>query len=169
MSNQSQTLENFVRKILSCLDETDSSKLHHFYQFFNPNNCKIIFNSQPFGQPMNFLQTWQTRVVCTQHNLTLIDYHLIPGVGSLVCNINCKVRFDESGKDKAGQDSIIRDSASSSISNNTSRNRHIWGTYFGVSIQLIIDERIFNNDLNGIITGFNYNMVYNPDDSLITI
>lgn len=76
-------------------------------QLFNPNNCRIILNATPFAQAAIFLQMWQTQVVQTQHALTGIDYHVIPGSGTLICNVNCKVRFDESGKDKMGQDATV--------------------------------------------------------------
>ena len=87
----------------------------------------------------------------------------------LICNVNCKVRFDESGKDKMGQEATIPINGVPSTANTNPKHRPLWGSYFGVSLQLVVDERIFSNDFNGTISGFNYNMVYKPDNSLIDI
>lgn len=169
VNNQSHILETFVKKILANLDEIDPQKLAQFLQLFNPTHCKIILNSAPFPQPTNFLEVWQSSVVQTQHVLTSADYHIIPGTGTLICNVNCKVRFDESGKDKMGQEATIPINGVPSTANTNPKHRPLWGSYFGVSLQLVVDERIFSNDFNGTISGFNYNMVYKPDNSLIDI
>ncbi|CCF59371.1 hypothetical protein KAFR_0G03390 [Kazachstania africana CBS 2517] len=169
-TQQPHITETFVQKILAHLDNTDINKLNDFLSLFKPGGAsKIIFNSQPFNDPMVFLTMWQQQVVTTQHSLTSIDYHVIPGSGTLICNVNAKVRFDESGRDKAGQDSIIRDNTTMTTSNNQSNRRNLWGPYFGISLQLIIDDRIYRNDFNGVIGCFNYNMVYKPEDTLIKI
>lgn len=167
-SNHSQITELFVKKILAHLDDTDPQKLNQFLTLFNPNNGKIIFNAAPFANLSLFLQTWQTQVVQTQHALTAIDYHVIPGSQTLICNVNCKVRFDESGRDKMGLDATVQQNQQQQ-NRNRPASRPLWGTYFGVSLQLVIDERIFANDMNGVVSAFNYNMVYKPDDSLMRI
>ncbi|BAO40554.1 mRNA transport regulator MTR2 [Kluyveromyces marxianus] len=175
MNHQSQIVETFVKKVLAHLDEPDPAKLQQFLQLFNPQQCKIIFNSQPFGQAVQFLQAWQTQVVLTQHLVTAVDFHVIPGTGTLVCNVNCKVRFDESGKDKSGQDSTIPDAQGSTARpgsgsvNSATRARPIWGTYYGVSLQLVLEDRMFNNDMNGVISSMNYTIVFKPSDSLMNI
>lgn len=164
-SHQPEILQLFIKKILAHLDETDPSKLNSFLQLFNGTNCKIIFNATPFAQPMQFLQMWQEGVVQTQHALNSVDFQVIPGSGTMVVNINSKVRFDESGRDKMGQDSLLDKGAPAS----SGRGRPIYGSYFGVSMQLVIDDRIFRNDFNGVISCFNYNMVYRPEDSLMRV
>ncbi|QEU62194.1 Mtr2 [Kluyveromyces lactis] len=178
MNRQPQIVETFVKKVLAHLDEPDPAKLEQFLQLFNPHQCKIIFNSQPFGQAVQFLQAWQTGVVLTQHVITAVDFHVIPGTGTLLCNVNCKVRFDESGKDKNGQDSTVpandQDSQSrpgqgSINSRSLDKPRPIWGTYYGVSLQLVLEDRIFANDLNGVISSMNYTIVFKPSDSLMSI
>lgn len=171
-NNRSQITELFVKKILAHLDDVDPQKLNLFLNLFNTNNCKIIFNASPFVQPTAFLQMWQTEMIQSQHALTAVDYHVIPGSQTLICNVNCKVRFDESGKNKLGQDANIpvgQPNPNASKLNNRPNSRPLWGSYFGVSLQLIVDERIFRNDMNGVISGFNYNMVYKPEDSLLKI
>lgn len=175
-ANQAQIASTFTKKILAHLDDPDPNKMAQFVQLFNPNNCRIILNATPFAQAAIFLQMWQTQVVQTQHALTGIDYHVIPGSGTLICNVNCKVRFDESGKDKMGQDATVpvqpinaSGNGNGNRLNDMNKARPLWGPYFGLSLQLIIDDRIFRNDFSGVISGFNYNMVYKPDDSLLRI
>ncbi|EDO16117.1 hypothetical protein Kpol_1001p29 [Vanderwaltozyma polyspora DSM 70294] len=165
--NQSSILQTFVKKVLAHLDENNPQALNGFLTLFNGSgNCKIIMNATPIAQPMMFLQMWQEQVVQSQHNLTSMDYHIIPGSGSIICNIGCKVRFDESGRDKRGQDAIVTNTG---MPNTNVNARPVWGSYHGVSIQVIVDDRVLRNDLNGVISGFNYNMVYKPEDSLISI
>ena len=127
---------------------------------------------------------WQQQVVSTQHSLTSLDYHVIPGSGTLLRNVNARVRFDESGRDKQGQDALVvgagaggRSGPGSGGSNVSNRSgsagsgsrRPLWGSYFGVSLQLVIDDRIYRNDFNGVITGFNYKIVFKPEDSLMVV
>lgn len=169
-NQQGAITETFIKKILAHLDNTDVNKLQEFLQLFaQPPNAKIIYNSVPFPDAMQFLTLWQQQVVATQHTLTSLDYHVIPGSGTLICNINGKVRFDESGKDKMGQDSIIRQGNQNGPNNNISNSnrRHIWGPYFGISLQLVLADSIYSNQFQGVIQTFNYTVVYKPEDSLM--
>lgn len=168
-NQQGAITETFIKKILAHLDNTDVNKLQEFLNLFaQPPLTKIIYNSTPFADATQFLTLWQQQVVATQHTLTSVDYHIIPGSGTLICNINGKVRFDESGKDKNGQDSIIRQDTNnqSNNSNNASR-RYIWGPYFGISLQLVLADTIYTNQFQGVIQTFNYTVVYKPQDSLM--
>ncbi|KAL3229552.1 mRNA transport regulator MTR2 [Nakaseomyces bracarensis] len=170
--NQFQLIDLFVKKVLAHLDETNQNKLVEFLQLFqSPKTTpqattasKIIFDSMPFADPTIFLTMWSQQVVQTQHVLSALDYHVIPTGASntILCNVNCKVRFDESGRNKLGQDSVLENSS-------TMNNRPQWGSYFGVSLQICLEDRIFRNDFNGVITSLNYKIVYKPDDSLIKI
>lgn len=173
-SNQQGAItEIFIKKILAHLDNTDVNKLQEFLQLFaQPPNAKIIYNSAPFSDAMQFLTLWQQQMVATQHTLTSLDYHVIPGSGTLICNINGKVRFDESGRDKMGQDSIIRQGNQNSPNSNSNigssgNRRHIWGPYFGISLQLVLADSIYSNQFLGVIQTFNYTVVYKPEDSLM--
>ncbi|AQZ18299.1 MTR2 (YKL186C) [Zygosaccharomyces parabailii] len=177
-NSRSQIAELFVKKVLTHLDDTDPSKLHQFLGLFNPNGCKVIINATPFAQPTLFLEQWETGVTQTQHALTAVDYHVIPGSNSVVFNVNCKVRFDEGGRDRAGQDASIQQQPQHSQQqpqhsqqprNALNRTRPLWGSYFGVSLQMVVEERVLSNDTSGTILAFNYNMVYKPDDSLMKI
>lgn len=167
-SSRSQVAELFVKRILTHLDDTDPLKLNDFLSIFNPNGCKVIINATPFAQPALFLEQWETGVTQTQHALTAVDYHVIPGSNTVVFNVNCKVRFDEGGRDRVGQDASIQQTPQQPR-NALNRTRPLWGSYFGVSLQLVTEERVLNNDSNGVILTFNYNMVYKPDDSLMNI
>ncbi|KAH3899974.1 related to mRNA transport regulator MTR2 [Saccharomycodes ludwigii] len=174
-NDQSGFIELFVKKILLHLDETDQSKLNDFYLLFDHTspNTKIIFNSQPFdnNHVIEFIKMWNTSIVTTQHVLTSLDYHIIPGLGFIICNVNGKVRFDESGNDRLGNNSVITTAQqpinNSLTSTTTVKKRPLWGPYFGVSLQIMLQERILNNDLNNVISGFNYSIVYQPKDSLL--
>ncbi|AMD19958.1 HCL193Cp [Eremothecium sinecaudum] len=177
-TNESQVIENFIKKLLAHLDECNVDKLQLFPTLFDQHSCKIIVNSQPFAQPAAFIQTWLQQVVATQHSITSIDFHTIPGTNTVICNVNCKVRFEESGRDRSGADSAILVSSSTPSSRNNmhskgslpSRNQRIWGSYYGVSIQIVLHANIFtDNPPAGVIAGLNYNFVYKPEDSLITI
>lgn len=168
--NQTQTIEAFVRKILSFLDETDSGKIQAFLQLFAPD-AKSVFNSQPFAQPTAFLQSWFQSVPATQHMLTSLDYHVIPGTASVVCNINCKVRFEEAGRDRSGLDAALCLSGSQhpTQSSTVTHSRKAWGPYYGVSLQIVLYENALANPLIPAIASFNYTLVYRPEDSLINI
>ncbi|CAL9732057.1 mRNA transport regulator Mtr2p [Monosporozyma unispora] len=166
-NQQGAITETFIKKILAHLDNTDVNKLQEFLNLFaQPPIAKIIYNSTPFPDATQFLTLWQQQVVATQHTLTSVDYHIIPGSGTLICNINCKVRFDESGKDKNGQDAVIRQGTQNNNNSNANR-RHIWGPYFGVSLQLVLADTIYSNQFQGVIQTFNYTVVYKPQDSLM--
>lgn len=166
-NNQNAITETFIKKIFAHLDNTDVNKLNDFHQLFTPNQCKIIFNSVPMTDATQFLTMWQNDIVTTQHSITAFDYHIIPGTGTLICNINGKIRFDESGRDKAGQDTIVRENNTQNLA--TQNKRNIWGPFFGISLQLIIDDRIYKNEFQNVISMFNYTIVYKPSDSLMEI
>ncbi|CUS20226.1 LAQU0S01e01860g1_1 [Lachancea quebecensis] len=171
MNGQSQAAENFVKRIFTFLDETDSQQLAPLVQWFQPAGCKIIVNASAFAQAAGFLETWQRCVVQTQHVVTAVDFHVIPGTGSAVCSVNGKVRFDESGRDKAGQDAAVPAAAGTGATPAAPVGKHrpLWGPYFGLSLQLVVDERALGGDFNGVISSFNYTMVYRPEDSLMAV
>lgn len=189
---QPHITETFVQKVLAHLDDADETKLNNFLQLFsgsNPNAvvgapapappARIVFNGQRSTDAMAFLTLWNQQVVQTQHTLTALDYHVIPGSGTVVCNATAKVRFDESGRDKRGQDASVATPPGSAGSNsngnnrsrgnNNARQRQSWGPYFGVSMQLVLDERVYRNDMHGVIHSLTYTMVYKPEDSLIDL
>ncbi|SCU97451.1 LAFA_0G11496g1_1 [Lachancea sp. 'fantastica'] len=174
MNNQSQAVDGFIKKVFAFLDEKNSQQLAPFLQCFDPANSKIIVNANPFAQPAVFLETWQRAVVQTQHVLTGLDYHVIPGTGTTICSVNGKVRFDESGRDKEGQDSAITEITGAGNAGvgpraPAAKPRPLWGPYFGISLQIVLDDRVFNGDHNCVIHSFNYTTVYKPDDSLMSV
>ncbi|SCU77590.1 LAMI_0A01662g1_1 [Lachancea mirantina] len=172
MSSQSQVLENFVKRLLASLDETNPQELAKVLQLVNPTSCKIIVNSTPFAQPGAFLELWQSSVVQTQHVITGMDYHVIPGTGTLICSMSGKVRFDESGRDKTGMDAVVPGAAGNTGTTGagpSAKPRPLWGPYFGVSLQLVLDDRVLANDFNAVMSSLNYTMVYAPDDSLMDL
>ena len=103
-----QAAETLVKNIFTSLDETQSQQLAQLARSFQPAGCRLVINGNPFAEPGLFLDAWQRGVVQTQHSVTAVDYHVIPGTGSAVCSVNGKVRFDESGRDKAGNDATVQ-------------------------------------------------------------
>lgn len=202
---QPHITETFLQKVLAHLDDADESKLNNFLQLFSGPGAnipmqqqqqgpgapatgapatgapaRIVFNGQPSTDPTAFLTLWSQQVVQTQHSLTALDYHVIPGSGTVVCNATAKVRFDESGRDKRGQDAVVASPPGSAGNNNNNNNRsrgnaahnrqrQFWGPYFGVSLQLVLDERMYRNDMHGVIQALTYTIVYKPEDSLIEL
>ncbi|AAS52773.1 AER089Wp [Eremothecium gossypii ATCC 10895] len=162
-AGHSQAAETFVKKLLAHLDECDVDRLQQALPLFQPH-CRIVVNTQPFASPAAFLQTWLQAVVATQHTLTSLDYHVIPGTATLVCNAACKVRFDESGRDKMGGDAVLPAPAARA----QPRARR-WGTYYGLSLQLVLDERVLAGDAAAAIAALNYTLVFRPDDTLMSI
>ncbi|CCK70198.1 Mtr2p KNAG_0D04530 [Huiozyma naganishii CBS 8797] len=173
MNQQGAITDTFVKKVFAHLDNTDVNKLGDFLSLFQSGSAKIILNSQPFGDPTQFLTLWQQQVVATQHTVQSVDFHLIPGSGMVVCNVTAKVRFDESGRDKAGVDATIRDANGSGATPRRGAGNHTprtqWGPYFGISLQLVLNESIYRNSFQGCINAFNYSIVYKPSDTLMQV
>lgn len=154
-----------VKKILLHLDETNNStKLEEFNNFFiqDLQNLKIIFNTVPYNDSVKFITDLYNRGPTTSHALESFDYHVIPGLGHVIVSISCKCKFDESGNDKLGNN----------INGNANNNkRPLYGSPFGVSIQLVLDgnKLIQQQSLNNVIMSLNYNIVYKPTDTLIVV
>ncbi|KAH3675153.1 hypothetical protein WICMUC_002809 [Wickerhamomyces mucosus] len=81
------------------------------------------------------------------------------------CSTYGKLRFDESGKNKLGETAEINSNGSGFI--NT--NRNLWGSWIGFNAQLIIDEQGLINFQSEFINSLNWKIVYQPEDSMITI
>lgn len=177
---ESNAMTSFVKQLLQYLDASDTQSAEQCLRMFRPSDCKVVVNTTPFSSAMDFLAMWQQRVVLTQHALTLLDFHAIPGSGAIVCNVNAKLRFDESGRDRAG---LSCDAVNPANPTNAgmgaasgprngppqAKQRPLWGPNFGVSLQLVLDERVYQSDIQGVISSLNYTTVFKPDDSLIDL
>ncbi|XBW37049.1 hypothetical protein QEN19_002629 [Hanseniaspora menglaensis] len=156
-----------VKKILLHLDETNNNtKLEEFNNFFiqDLQNLKIVYNTVPYNDSVKFITDWYSRGPATSHSLESFDYHVIPGLGNVVVSISCKCKFDESGNDKMGNNV----NSNTNVNNN---KRPLYGSAFGVSIQLVLDgnKLIQQKSLNNVIMALNYCIVYKPTDSLVVV
>lgn len=128
----------------------------------------VIINGKPLIPPtpdskLEFQKKW-LETPQTSHQLLSFDCHLIPGTGTFIINASGKVRFDESGKNRLGDSSdLIRGPQV------TNSNRNIWGSWFGYSLTLVVDETVRNNDESEIINSFNYRFTFKPRDSVVQI
>lgn len=130
-------------------------------------NGKPIVPEQP-SMPdvkLEFQKKWLVTPQ-TNHQLTSFDCHLIPGTGTFIVNASGKVRFDESGKNRLGENANLVQSSTAPVSN---ANRNIWGSWFGYDLTLVVDENVRNNDEMELINSFNYRFTFKPRDSVIQI
>lgn len=129
------------------------------------NQPRIIINGQPFGTPIQFQSLWNS-LPLSNHQITSCDIHYIPSgnganAGDFVILSHLKVRFDESGKNKLGDSTIITNTSTSS--------RPLWSHWFGVSLTCIIDSNILNNINNQSISVWDYRFTENPSNSIFKI
>lgn len=132
----------------------------------------VIINGKPLIPPPNtpdnkleFQKKWLLTPQ-TNHQLTSFDCHLIPGTGTFVISASGKVRFDESGKNRLGETAnLIQTNA---LQTSTAA-RNVWGSWFGYSLNLVVDESVRNSDEMEIINSFNYRFTFKPRDSVVQI
>lgn len=147
------------------------SSIEHYATQFTPQikrDCAIIINGKPLiPTPPNldckleFQKVW-IRVPISNHQLTSYDCHLIPGSGLYTINLSCKVRFDESGRNKLGESADL-------ILGPTKITRPIWGSNFGVNMILIVDESVVNNQDQEVISSMDYRFTYVPNDTAVSL
>ncbi|ABN68269.2 predicted protein [Scheffersomyces stipitis CBS 6054] len=180
MSQIQQDPKPFLKKFLSSLDiqfnsPTSSTQFANVDQYatsFGKNlkrSSAVIVDGTPLiptgtdDARLEFQKKW-IQVPLTMHQLNSYDCHLIPGTGVFVINLSVKVKFDESGRSKLGESAdLVHDSTGS---RNT---RPIWGSWFGVNINMVVDETVINNGDGEVISSFDYRFTYKPDDSVIRI
>jgi mRNA transport regulator MTR2 len=126
----------------------------------------IIVNGKPLiptngDSKLEFQKKWLA-IPVTNHHLNSYDCHLIPGSGLYSININCKVRFDESGKNKLGESADL-------ISGPTKITRPIWGSWYGINVVLIVDQTVAQNQDAEVISSMDYRITYRPADSIISL
>jgi len=126
----------------------------------------VILNGNPIGGKLAFQEYW-LKFPLSQHNITSLDYHSIPGTGILVLNLSGKVRFDETGKTKLGETADLGAPGAAAGGFGTTRN--LWGSWLGFNANLILDESALQNPNSEVINSLNWKIVYRPDDSLVTI
>lgn len=129
------------------------------------SNAPVILNANPIGGKLAFQEHW-LKFPASQHNITSLDYHSIPGTGTFVMNLSGKVRFDETGKTKLGETADL-DSNPTVMGGISART--IWGSWLGFNANLILDEVALQNPNSEVINSLNWKIVYRPDDALVTI
>lgn len=166
-----------MKKFLSSFDlqynnpNSQFTSIEHYATQFIPQlkrDSAIIINGKPLiPQPPNldckleFQKKW-LMIPITNHQLTSFDCHLIPGLGLYTISLSCKVRFDESGRNKLGESADI-------IQGPTKITRPIWGSNFGVHITLIVDEAVVSNPDQELISSMDYRFTFIPNDSTISL
>lgn len=173
-------IEPFLNEVLSSLDSQLVSNLNSSLNS-SPNSAdsivpqlhqqpRIIINGHPFGSKQQFQQLWST-LPLSQHQITSFDTHLIPSTapgasvsgGQYIILAHLKVRFDESGRNKLGEN------ADFSTSNNRTPNRPLWGNWFGASLSLVADGIIGNGFNCECISAWDYRITEKPDISLFKV
>lgn len=132
--------------------------------------CAVVFDGNPLiPQPptndgrLEFQKKWLNAPL-TQHQLSSIDCHLVPGTGFYTVTASGKVRFDESGKSRLGESSELIPQTGTA-----SKPRTVWGSWFGFSLYMVVDETVVQNKEIESINTFNYRITYVPDYSIICI
>lgn len=119
-------------------------------------NCNVIINGEPIVSKLEFQKKWLMTPL-TFHQITNFDCHLIPGLNSYVININGKVKFDESGRNRLGESGDLI------VSQQPKKNMSSW---FGFFLSLVIDQPGMNKE---IVDNFDYRINYKPHDTIISI
>lgn len=160
-------IDNILTKLLESLDLNPAN---------NPNalkplnqlsqNPRIIINGNPFGSKSQFQSIW-SNLPLSNHQITSLDSHSIPSTNNYLILAHLKVRFDESGKNKLGDSTLLTDNNNSNNSNNSNINhRPIWSHWFGVSLTCIIDSNFLNDGNSEFIHTWDYRFTEKPDSSI---
>ncbi|KAH3675514.1 hypothetical protein WICPIJ_009345, partial [Wickerhamomyces pijperi] len=126
------------------------------------SDSPVILNGNPLLGKPNFQQQW-VHFPVTQHTVTSIDYHVVPGTNIVIINLSGKVKFDENGYTKMGQ------SADIPPKNSAGGNRPIWGSANGFNAQMVIDDSGLVNLQSEFINSFNWKVVFSPSDSMVKV
>ncbi|CCH45759.1 mRNA transport regulator MTR2 [Wickerhamomyces ciferrii] len=160
--------QGYVKELFQTLDKQFTPaqyNLDTYKQSFLPQlkiNSPVILNGNPIGGKLAFQEHW-LKFPQSQHNVTSLDYHSIPGTGTLIINLSGKVRFDETGKTKLGETADL-DQPQAPLD-----TRNFWGSWLGFNANLILDEIALQNPNSEVINSLNWRIVFKPDDSLVTI
>jgi mRNA transport regulator MTR2 len=127
-----------------------------------------VLNGNPIGGKAAFQQHW-VKFPLTQHSITSVDYHVIIGTGTLIVNVSGKVRFDESGKTRLGDNADVPIQGLPIQPTSQDITRPVWGSWFGFNANLILDESVFQGINSELINSLNWKIVYRPDDAAVTI
>ncbi|KAG8204206.1 mRNA transport regulator MTR2, partial [Candida africana] len=175
-----QQLEPFLKPFLASLDllytQPTSQPFPNVESYATQlgSNLKrssaIIVNGQPIipspqeDCKLQFQKKW-LQTPLSSHQLTSYDGHLIPGTGTFVVHFSAKVRFDQSGRNRLGESADLFQENNSIVSK--TNQRPIWGSWFGVDVNLVVDENVMQD--GEIINSMDYRFTYVPNDSIIKV
>lgn len=129
----------------------------------------VIINGSPIvptpnsDSKLEFQKKWLASPL-SSHQLNSFDCHLIPGSGTFVINASCKVKFDESGRNRLGESADLVNDPSPKAG-----SRVIWSSWFGVNINLVVDESVTTNSNAEIINSVDYRITYKPSNSIVQL
>ncbi|VEU24354.1 DEKNAAC105564 [Brettanomyces naardenensis] len=127
---------------------------------------RIIINGQPFGSKAQFQELWST-LPSTQHQVISFDTHLLPTPGErqYIILARLKVRFDESGRNRFGQNADLQPSSMP----NSRPIRPFYSNWFGVALTMVVTEKINTNFNTECISSFDYRITEKPAHSTFAI
>lgn len=160
-------LEAYIKQLFQTLDKQFNPTMNTSVETYKleimpqlKESSPILLNGNPIGGRSAFQQYW-INVPLTQHSVTSLDYHKVPGTTILIINLSGKVRFNENGKTRLGE-------SSETVQPMETTQRNIWGSWFGFNSNIILNENFLSQQTD-VINSFNWNIVYQPNDSLIDI
>ncbi|ONH65434.1 mRNA transport regulator MTR2 [Cyberlindnera fabianii] len=165
-------LEKLIKDLFLSLDRayTPSTPLDAYCASIFPQlkqTSPVILNGNPIGGKSAFQQHW-LKFPLTQHSVTSLDYHVIPGTNTLIVNVSGKVRFDESGKTKLGETADVDVGIPAAPTGGLSV-RNIWGSWLGFNANLILDESCLNVPNAENVNSLNWKVVYKPEDVAVVV
>ncbi|RCK66800.1 mRNA transport regulator MTR2 [Candida viswanathii] len=177
-----QKIELFLKNFLASLDTqytpTPASNIEQYaLQLGSPlkRTSSIIVNGNPIipslqeDSKLQFQKKWLLTPL-SFHQLTSFDAHLIPGTGLFVVHFAAKVKFDQLGKNRLGESADLVHAQESIVNNGLNKGqRSVWGSWFGVDCNLIIDENFNESGLGEFINSLDYRFTYIPQDSIIKV
>ncbi|ODV82475.1 mRNA transport regulator MTR2 [Suhomyces tanzawaensis NRRL Y-17324] len=175
--DNTQPIEPFLKDFLASLDiqyQSNYANVESYATQFAKHlkrTSAVIVNGSPLiptnnDSKLEFQKKWLAAPL-TQHQLSSFDCHLIPGTGTFIINLSCKVKFDESGKNRLGESAdLIQDP---SVGSTRINPRPIWSSWFGANINLVVDESVLANSSAEVISSLDYRITFKPENSVIQL
>lgn len=163
-----------MKEILRTLDSEYKENIYKTVSEYSEEICKslkedsaVIFNGHGmniYGCKREFQQKW-TETPLTTHQLNGFDFHMIPGTGTYVVTVSCRVKFHESGRNRleTEQDFMGNDRRNLGV------KRNMWGVWFGVNMSVVVDENALKGKEKMCVNSLNYRITHIPEDSSIII
>ncbi|KAI5952953.1 MTR2 [Candida margitis] len=170
-----QDINAFLKNFLTSLDAQYNSagqsytNIESYATQFGSSlkrDAAIIVNGTPLvptpveDAKLQFQKKWLS-MPNSSHQLTSFDCHLIPGTNTFIINFAARVKFDQGGKNRLGESAdLIQENSIVKTS------RSIWGSWFGVNGNLVIDSNI---NAPEVINSLDYRFTYVPKDTTFIV